>query len=54
MYRQPKPAAAPADYPAGAWPLWFVSMAFVQNRRFGSWFLLGLVVETLLLRFGVL
>lgn len=50
-YRQPKPAAPPANYPPGIWPLWFVAFAFVHNRRFGLFFLLGLVADLLLKRF---
>ena len=45
MYRQPKPATRPADYPADAWPLWYVAIAFQHNRRFGLLFLVGLLLE---------
>ena len=48
MYRRPKPETRPETYPAEAWPLWFVAMAFEHNRRFGLWFLFGLIVETAL------
>jgi 1,4-dihydroxy-2-naphthoate octaprenyltransferase len=54
MYRHPKPKTRPAEYPADAWPLWFVAMAFQHNRRFGLWYLLGLIVETVLLSVGIL
>jgi 1,4-dihydroxy-2-naphthoate polyprenyltransferase len=54
MFRQPKPETRPENYPAEAWPLWFVASAFEQNKRFGMWFLLGLIVETALHAFGVL
>ena len=43
--RKPKPAERPADYPASAWPIWFVGYAFLHNRRWGSLFLLGLLAE---------
>ncbi len=43
IYRAPKPAAPPANYPG--WPLWFVGFAFVHNRRFGSFFVLGLMLQ---------
>jgi 1,4-dihydroxy-2-naphthoate polyprenyltransferase len=43
VYRQPRPAGPPADYPPNTWPLWFVAMAFEHNRVFGMFFLLGLV-----------
>jgi 1,4-dihydroxy-2-naphthoate octaprenyltransferase len=54
VYRQPKPAVAPPEYPASAWPLWFVAFAFLHNRRFGLLFLLGLVGDVALHRFGIL
>jgi 1,4-dihydroxy-2-naphthoate octaprenyltransferase len=47
-YRAPKPAAPPAEYPASAWPLWFVAFAFLHNRRFGMLFLLGLIGDVIL------
>jgi len=48
MYRQPKPAGMPADYRADIWPLYFVAIAFLHNRRFGLWFMLGLLIDALL------
>lgn len=48
VYRHPKPAEAPKEYPAGAWPLWFVAFAFGHNRRFGLLFLLGLIGDVIL------
>lgn len=53
-YRKLKPETRPADYPEYAWPLWFVSFAFVHNRRFGLLFLLGLIVDALLRGFGIM
>jgi 1,4-dihydroxy-2-naphthoate octaprenyltransferase len=47
IYRHPKPAEAPPQYPKGAWPLWFVAFAFAHNRRFGLLFLLGLSADAL-------
>lgn len=47
MFRGPRPAEKPADYP-DVWPNYFVAAAFVHNRRFGLWFLLGLVLDTIL------
>jgi 1,4-dihydroxy-2-naphthoate octaprenyltransferase len=46
MFRAPKPAEKPADYP-DVWPNYFVAAAFVHNREFGWLYLLGLVVDTL-------
>lgn len=48
MYRHPRPAARPDDYPEDIWPLWFVASAFGFSRRFGMLFLLGLILETIL------
>jgi len=45
MFRRSKPAERPEDYPESVWPLYFVGTAFVHNRRFGLWFLLGLIVQ---------
>lgn len=48
MYRHSKPSERPEEYPADAWPLWFVATAFAHNRRFGLLFLLGLLADALL------
>lgn len=48
MHQSPKPEKKPDDYPADAWPLWFVASTFVHNRRFGMFFLLGLILDTVL------
>ncbi|RMG93964.1 MAG: prenyltransferase [Chloroflexi bacterium] len=50
VYRQPRPAAPPPEYPADAWPLWFVSFSFVHNRAFGTWFLVGLILDAVVQR----
>ena len=47
MFRAPKPAEKPADYP-DVWPNYFVASAFVHNRRFGLLFMLGLILDTVL------
>ena len=54
VFNQPRPAGPPPDYPAEAWPMWYVSYAFVHNRDFGLWFLLGLVADALLRSFHIL
>lgn len=48
MYRHPRPAERPEDYPAEIWPLWFVASAFAFSRRFGMLFLGGLILDTIL------
>jgi hypothetical protein len=47
IYRRPYPEAPPPELPAGVWPLWFVAAAFAYTRRFGTWFLVGLVLDLL-------
>jgi 1,4-dihydroxy-2-naphthoate octaprenyltransferase len=54
VFSQPRPAGPPPDYPAEAWPMWYVSFAFVHNRDFGLWFLLGLIVDAVLRSFHIL
>jgi 1,4-dihydroxy-2-naphthoate octaprenyltransferase len=47
---KPKPAEKPDGFPAGegGWPLFFAPLAFVNNRSFGGYFMLGLLADTLL------
>lgn len=48
LYLEPRPDGPPDWYPKEAWPLWFVSLAFLHNRRYGLLFLAGLVGEVVL------
>jgi 1,4-dihydroxy-2-naphthoate octaprenyltransferase len=50
LFRQPKPAEKPADFP-DVWPNYFVAAAFVHNRRFGLLYLLGLILNAVLVVF---
>jgi 1,4-dihydroxy-2-naphthoate octaprenyltransferase len=43
FYRNPKPTRAPEGY--RGWPLWFVAVAFIHNRRFGLLFVAGLGLQ---------
>jgi hypothetical protein len=45
-YARPRPAEPPPGYPV--WPLWYVSWAFVFNRRAGALFLAGLLLNLIL------
>lgn len=47
---QPKPETRPAGFPdgQGGWPLYYAPLAFGNNRAFGIWFLLGLILDTAL------
>ncbi|MBS1249902.1 MAG: 1,4-dihydroxy-2-naphthoate octaprenyltransferase [Chloroflexi bacterium] len=47
MFKTPKPDEKPADFP-DVWPNYFVAGAFHHNRRFGVWFLLGVVADVIL------
>ncbi len=42
-----RPAEPPADYTENTWPIWFVGYAFLHNRRWGSLFMLGLILVVL-------
>ena len=46
---KPKPAQCPPDFPQGqgGWPLYFAPIAFVNNRAFGKYFVLGLILDIL-------
>ena len=50
MLRAPRPEEKPADYP-DVWPNYFVAAAFIHNRSFGLYFLLGLILDLIITRF---
>ncbi len=43
IYSQPKPTSKPDNWPV--WPLWYVGWAMALNRRYGSLFILGLILS---------
>lgn len=47
---KPKPETRPADFPngQGGWPLYFAPISFINNRKFGSYFMIGLFVDVVL------
>jgi 1,4-dihydroxy-2-naphthoate octaprenyltransferase len=47
MFGAPKPEEKPADYP-DVWPNYFVAAAFIHNRSFGIWFMLALIIDSIL------
>lgn len=47
MFKAPKPAEKPAHFPE-VWPNYFVAAAFYHNRSFGLWFLLALIVDSII------
>ena len=46
VFLKPKPATRPEGQPG--WPLYFVGYAFYNNRKFGSLFMFGLLIDVLL------
>ena len=48
VYASPRPTHCPSDYPSDAWPLWYVSFAFIYARTFGLALLAGLIIGWLL------
>jgi 1,4-dihydroxy-2-naphthoate polyprenyltransferase len=54
IFLKPRPAAKPADSSGDGWPLYLVSYAFIYNRVFGLLFLLGLIIDVILFKFGIL
>ena len=45
-FSKPRPTEPPAGYPI--WPRWFSTVCFVHNIAFGNYFVLGLILDTLL------
>jgi 1,4-dihydroxy-2-naphthoate octaprenyltransferase len=54
VFAKPRPTERPADFPAEAWPTYLAAHAFVANRRTGTLFLVGLVLELVMTRAGYL
>jgi 1,4-dihydroxy-2-naphthoate octaprenyltransferase len=46
IFLKPKPTVQPEGQPG--WPLYFVGYAFYNNRKFGSLFMFGLLIDVLL------
>ncbi len=46
---KPRPSQPPAGYPI--WPRWFSTVCFVHNRVWSNWFVLGLILDTLIRTF---
>lgn len=53
MFLKPKPEEKPPDYP-DVWPNYFVGGAFVHNRTFGLFYLLGLIINAVLVAYNIL
>jgi len=50
QFLKPKPEQRPEGFPdgQGGWPLYFAPQGFVNNRAFGTWFMLGLILDVIL------
>ncbi|MDI6769667.1 MAG: prenyltransferase [Anaerolineales bacterium] len=50
QFLKPKPETRPEGFPdgQGGWPLYFAPIGFVNNRAFGTWFMLGLILDVIL------
>jgi 1,4-dihydroxy-2-naphthoate polyprenyltransferase len=52
-FSKPRPEKEPEDLEKNVWPLYLVSQAFDYNKRFGLLFLLGLIIDVVLYKTGV-
>lgn len=52
-YRQRRPERPPKELPPNVWPLWFVAFAFHHTRRFGMLYVLGLVLDVVVRKVGL-
>jgi 1,4-dihydroxy-2-naphthoate polyprenyltransferase len=50
QFLKPKPETRPEGFPdgQGGWPLYFAPQAFLNTRAFGTWFMLGMILDGLL------
>jgi 1,4-dihydroxy-2-naphthoate octaprenyltransferase len=50
QFLKPRPETRPEGFPEGqgGWPLYFAPQAFLNNRAFGMWFMLGLILDVVL------
>ena len=50
QFLKPRPETRPEGFPEGqgGWPLYFAPQAFINNRAFGMWFMLGLILDVIL------
>jgi len=48
-YSKELPDEKPEGYRSDIWPLWFVAFAFDHNKKFGGLFLLGLIIQLILI-----
>jgi len=53
VFAKPRPTEKPEGKIGESWPLYLVHQAFIYNKRFGSLFLLGLIIDLILTRSGI-
>lgn len=53
-FSHPRPSAPPPEYPRNVWPLWFAAFAFGHTRRFGLLFLVGLTLDVIARKVGLI
>ncbi len=54
IFSKPRPETEPKTLDKGVWPLYLSAHAFIYNKRFGLLFLLGLIIDLVLVKFGIL
>lgn len=54
VFSQPRPKEKPDGILGETWPLYLVHQAFLYNKRFGMLFLLGLIIDLVLVKAGIL
>lgn len=54
IFVKPRPSSKPEGPQGEGWPLYLVSHAFIYNRRFGLLFLLGLILDVVFYKLGIL
>lgn len=53
VFSKPRPESEPEELEKGVWPLYLSAHAFQYNKRFGLLFLLGLIIDLVLVKTGV-
>lgn len=54
VFSKPRPESEPEELEKGVWPLYLSAHAFQYNKRFGLLFLLGLIIDLVLVKTGIL
>jgi 1,4-dihydroxy-2-naphthoate octaprenyltransferase len=50
QFLKPRPETRPEGFPEGegGWPLYFAPQGFINNKAFGTWFMLGLILDLII------